>query len=416
MDIGIKNVGIIKAANIHIRGFTIIAGKNDTGKSTISKSLYAAFSCFSNMRAKVNDLVKERINQKINEVSFFHLDLKNISSLNNIKKRIYDDYINGKCTKEIIRETLLSESILNKTKDDNERIDDIVGEIYSIVNLPYDKYVNNIRQRYFDIEFSNQIANVDDDTYSELLLKIKGKENKLCFAKNKLTNIVEGIDLIKNIVYYDSEQDINAFNSSSSWEMYSSINYSHVQDLINKLKLNDGKMHIYNDSLLDEFSHFFKYHKYNDIVVDDGNIVVYSENFKKNIAIDNLSSGAKVILILKKLILSDFFKDKNLIIFDEPETHLHPEWQVALAEALVYLQKKFKLNILLSSHSPYFIASLDTYIRNNKLEDEADYYLFERVDNSVEIRSVNNNIDLIYDTLDKPLDEIIRLRESSANE
>ena len=416
MNIKIKNIGVIKDANISIRGFTIIAGRNDTGKSTISKSLYAIFSCFSNMRIKVNELIKERLNQKINEISFYLFELKNLSSLENIKKKLYSQFISNECTKEKIEEILLSENILKETKNDKERLNSFINEIYDIISLPYETYVKTIRQRYFDIEFSSQISNVNDESYTELLLNIKDKENKLCFFNNKLTDVKEEIELIKSIVYYDSEQDINAFNKSSAWETYSSINYSHVQDLINKLKLEDNNIHIFNDELLSEFSKFFNDHKYNNIIVDDGAIVVSSNNNKKNIAIDNLSSGAKVILILKKLILSDYFKEKNLIIFDEPETHLHPEWQVALAEALVFLKKRFNLNILLSSHSPYFIAALDTFIRRYNLENETDYYFFERVNNNVEIKRVNDNMDLIYDTLDKPLNDIINLREQTINE
>ena len=416
MNIKIKNVGIINNADIQIRGFTIIAGKNDTGKSTVSKSLYAIFSCFSGMKAKVNELVKERINQKINEVGFYLTNLKKITSLANIKNKLYEHYIKKSCTKETIKEVLLNESTKNDVKVDKERLEYIINDIYNIVSLHYDNYVKHIRQRYFDIEFSNQIANVNQENPTEVLLDINGKEYKLEFSNNKLNNIKEEMDFVENIVYYDSEQDISAFNTGSNWETYSSINYSHVQDLINKLKLEDSKIKFYDGELLNNFSSYFGNHNYKNILIEDGAIVVTSDNYKKNISIENLSSGAKVILILKKLILSDFFKDNNLIIFDEPETHLHPEWQIALANALVFLQKKFKLKILLSSHSPYFIGALETAIEFNNLKDETDYYLFERVNNSIVTNHVNNNIDLIYDTLDKPLDEIIGLRESAINE
>lgn len=77
MIIKIKNVGVIKNAEIQIRGFTIIAGKNDTGKSTISKSLYAMFNCFSGIKTKVTDLVKERVNHMINNEVAFLINLKN---------------------------------------------------------------------------------------------------------------------------------------------------------------------------------------------------------------------------------------------------------------------------------------------------------------------------------------------------
>ena len=46
MEIILKNIGKVKEANIKIDGITVIAGENNTGKSTISKSLYAVFNTF----------------------------------------------------------------------------------------------------------------------------------------------------------------------------------------------------------------------------------------------------------------------------------------------------------------------------------------------------------------------------------
>jgi len=43
-DIGIKNFGKIRDAKIKIRPFTVIAGKNSSGKSFVTKSLYSFFS------------------------------------------------------------------------------------------------------------------------------------------------------------------------------------------------------------------------------------------------------------------------------------------------------------------------------------------------------------------------------------
>jgi predicted ATPase len=40
MTLELKNIGMIKEANVKINGLTVIAGENDTGKSTVSKALY----------------------------------------------------------------------------------------------------------------------------------------------------------------------------------------------------------------------------------------------------------------------------------------------------------------------------------------------------------------------------------------
>ncbi|RUM70956.1 MAG: hypothetical protein DSZ07_01520, partial [Sulfurovum sp.] len=47
MTLELKNIGMIKEANVKIDGLTVIAGKNDTGKSTVGKALFLAYSSFS---------------------------------------------------------------------------------------------------------------------------------------------------------------------------------------------------------------------------------------------------------------------------------------------------------------------------------------------------------------------------------
>ncbi len=40
MELQLKNIGMIKEANVKINGLTVIAGENDTGKSTLGKALF----------------------------------------------------------------------------------------------------------------------------------------------------------------------------------------------------------------------------------------------------------------------------------------------------------------------------------------------------------------------------------------
>ena len=40
MNLELKNIGIVKKATMDIDGLTVIAGENDSGKSTVGKVLY----------------------------------------------------------------------------------------------------------------------------------------------------------------------------------------------------------------------------------------------------------------------------------------------------------------------------------------------------------------------------------------
>ena len=54
MKLLIRNVGKLKEADVEINGITVIAGENNTGKSTVSKTLFSLFSGFYNLNEKIS--------------------------------------------------------------------------------------------------------------------------------------------------------------------------------------------------------------------------------------------------------------------------------------------------------------------------------------------------------------------------
>ena len=95
---------------------------------------------------------------------------------------------------------------------------------------------------------------------------------------------------------------------------------------------------------------------------------------EEQVSIKNTASGIKVFGILQLLSSNGFIKNNALLIFDEPENHLHPKWQLDLAKILVNLAKS-GVSILVSSHSPYMIEALKRYSERVELENETGFYL-----------------------------------------
>ena len=54
MEIYLENIGKVKQAQIKINGITVIAGENDTGKSTIGKALFSMFHGFYHLEEKIS--------------------------------------------------------------------------------------------------------------------------------------------------------------------------------------------------------------------------------------------------------------------------------------------------------------------------------------------------------------------------
>ena len=60
MKLRIKNFAKIKDADINIDGITVIAGENNTGKSTVGKILFSLFNSLSNVDEKI---LEERLKE-----------------------------------------------------------------------------------------------------------------------------------------------------------------------------------------------------------------------------------------------------------------------------------------------------------------------------------------------------------------
>ncbi|CAA6813195.1 MAG: ABC transporter, ATP-binding protein [uncultured Campylobacterales bacterium] len=82
MNIKLENIGILKNADVTIDGLTVIAGENDTGKSTVGKSLYFALKSLFDLKNLLGFINKD---EKLNTESDKRFGL--------IEKLIFDNQI-----------------------------------------------------------------------------------------------------------------------------------------------------------------------------------------------------------------------------------------------------------------------------------------------------------------------------------
>ena len=102
-----------------------------------------------------------------------------------------------------------------------------------------------------------------------------------------------------------------------------------------------------------------------------------------------------------------------MLILDEPEAHLHPEWQNAFAEIIVLVVKEFNTHVLLTTHSPNFLMAIEAYAKKYGLLDQANYYMAtHNADNyTVDYVCVNNNLSKIYSSFARPLVDVKQLKD-----
>ena len=119
-----------------------------------------------------------------------------------------------------------------------------------------------------------------------------------------------------------------------------------------------------------------------------------------------MSTGLKSFVILRTLLEKGRIDENGVVILDEPEIHLHPEWQLKFAEIIVLIQREFKTNILLNTHSPYFLNAIEVYSEKYGIGDVCNYYLAKEQNGRTKIIDVTDNRELIYAKLARPLQDL----------
>jgi predicted ATPase len=94
MKITLNNVAKIKHAEVEIKGITVIAGENNTGKSTVGKALYAIFNSFYNVKDQIyNERVENAVSilQSMMRQSFGMMSAKFIADMEDVAKNLIDN-------------------------------------------------------------------------------------------------------------------------------------------------------------------------------------------------------------------------------------------------------------------------------------------------------------------------------------
>ncbi|MCQ4636120.1 ATP-binding protein [Anaerovorax odorimutans] len=134
-----------------------------------------------------------------------------------------------------------------------------------------------------------------------------------------------------------------------------------IRNLVLDLKKNN--IENYNklrDRLVDDFSFYLddvEFNEQKDMFVK----AAYSEKFEdEKITFDFNSSGSGFMQVLQ--ILAPIYTvcpdDCKVVLLDEPDAHLHPNMQIALAKSLQKIQKELGIQIIISTHSAAIIKSV----------------------------------------------------------
>jgi len=430
MKLTIENIGNVKHAEIEINGISVIAGQNGTGKSTISRSLFSIFSANYDVIKKISNDRTRAINDFLEDyLSDIEMNRKNNSEIG-IVRGIVPSFLYEELTK-IISENLLIFLNKNYSEHNNESLKKSVIESINEFNKRNSKYFvlnvedldlnvlsenvkeilsqsdqsifNQILTDHLTDEFHNQINNIYNPLTGIISLRIKNEQINVEVNKNRAT-ADKLINFKTDVVYIDDAAAIveNKFSNKFSNKFLNKfLNNTHLME-----QLGDERNNTYTlrAKITDRLNLVFN--EINHILKTDSVNSSEDEEDEKKLNIINYSSGMKTFYLIKSLLENGVIRENGTLILDEPEVHLHPEWQLKFAEIIVLLQKEFGLHILINSHSPYLVEAIDIFSKKNDTNDSVKYYLAKDY-----IEDVTDTIDKIYEQMYVPLNRLEELAE-----
>lgn len=254
----------------------------------------------------------------------------------------------------------------------------------------------NIRKKH-SYEFYKLVFLADGETY-----ELKFQDNKMeCVRVNVKKEDREEIAL-QDVPF--PERCISLTNSFFEKFSFSNSKTEEAEYIYSGLRRNDNAAFTstYTENLIPVISYLDKYNPelkeiilnftgFENMKIIEKNLFLYKND--REIEFDSISSGQANLLRLL-FTIAFYAKNNSLILIDEPEESLHPEWQQSLIDIIdtILTKTNVKATILIASHSPYLVSSMKP---NNSVitifkKDLEGNILTERLDYSVESWSVES--------------------------
>jgi energy-coupling factor transporter ATP-binding protein EcfA2 len=422
LELTIEGIGKIKRASIKLDGITVIAGKNNTGKSTFGRTLYCMFSAFYHTEQKILEARRSHILQTLNSMPQLWAARKH-STVDKIL-----DYVaalpppdrDGETVAAQIREILGS----GEPRLADYMIADVTAKILESLKVRDEEILRSIITGLFLEEFNGQINHLNcPDEEAAVSLLVTGGTISVTIRHNECVRYEDRAGgLYGDAIYIDTPLVLDRMQNYPDKDafLYSGYNARfHRDDLIAKLGRKQGGDAIVDGiiagnkikEVLQSISGVVK----GEFAVDrdSGGIVFREQGINEPLEISSLSTGTKQFLLVKRLLETNALKEQGVLIIDEPEIHLHPEWQVQFAEILILLQKQFHLKILLTTHSHYFLSAIEEYSKKHGVTRHCNYYL-ARGDGVFSLSDdITGRTEIAYDQLAEPIDLLDAINEKN---
>lgn len=378
----------IDYANIKLGGITVIAGCNGSGKSTISRLIYSFVNYTNDFYHLVDEQLVNRLESKL--YSMYRI-LRNVDLLPYPKLRQFKslsvDYKADIDYSEIARQfrnrvelfcDLINSAIRN---NDDPSFNRWISQSLGCEEPISSEYLSEFHHNSLNILESSveeacekkqncrldelfQFIRRDIDLITDFPQNIRFEENghNLIYDNRFLIPINLG-----NAIYIDTPMALSTKVTTENkiWDSMmnalttplreTSFNARRIAARIRRII--GGWIEVQKEEMNDSY---------------DIRYIRKSDNL--NISIDEAATGLKTFAYMLRLIENGYLNGHSILLIDEPEAHLHPQWIVEFARILVLLHKEVGTTILLASHNPDMVAALKSISEAEEIDDKISFY------------------------------------------
>ncbi len=400
----LENVGKITHADVKLDGITVICGENNTGKSTVGKALFGYFTSMCDWESKIRHERDEYLDSCFYKFIDFNPEFQHPDEFDReftyLSRAIDEAVEKGNITREVLYEIIKDTP---STYDKNK----IADEIFMILNFPDEILLGEYASRYFDDIFNGSVINVNAASRTAGIKAIfRNGTNSVIFTNNDCS--VSQEEPIRHRAYYVSNPFvIDYLNKQQNIFTLSEIDRNVIEAVIDaKEELNSDKMANIFEAVANKErvrkvrSLLSRAYKGSTVIKNDR--YFYHDEEGNDIDFRSISTGLKAFALIERLLESGKLRQEDVLILDEPEIHLHPEWQMLYAELIVLLQREFDLTILIATHSFHFLESLKFFTEKYGIPERGNFYITRKTEGGYAIDEEDNTLESIMKSLSQP--------------